>query len=69
MNGVIKKIFKLPDLRKEYGFITADDGKEYFFGKMQNGAIFDSLNERDKVTFDVEAGQKGPVAVNIARAA
>ena len=30
--------------------------------------IFDELNEGDKITFDVEDGQKGPAATNVRRA-
>jgi cold shock protein len=30
-----------------------------------NGAGFKSLNEGDRVTFDLEQGQKGPSAVNV----
>ncbi len=66
MKGTIKKVFK----DKGYGFITSEEKKDVFFGNRENEAIFDSLNEGDKVTYDVkEGGPKGPVAINVARAA
>ena len=52
--------------RKGFGFITADDGKEYFF---HQSAIKDNatLGDNDPVTFDVEEGDRGPRATNVAR--
>lgn len=52
---------------KGFGFIAADDGKEYFvhISGLKEGT---SLNEGDEVTFDVEEGDRGPKAVNVARA-
>ncbi len=49
---------------KGYGFITADDGKEYFLhisGLVGNPR----LKPEDTVTFDVEDGERGPKAVNV----
>jgi len=49
---------------KEFGFITAEDGKDVFVHK--SGIVGEGvLNEDDKVTFDVEDGDKGPKAVNV----
>ena len=52
---------------KGFGFIAADDGKEYFvhISGLKEGT---SLNEGDEVTFDVEEGDRGPKAVNVAKA-
>jgi cold shock protein len=49
---------------KGYGFIAADDGKEYFVHQsgLQEGV---TLQENDTVTFDVEDGDRGPKAVNV----
>ena len=52
---------------KGYGFITPDDaGKDLFVhhtGVIANG--FKSLPEGARVSFDPEAGPKGPQAVNV----
>ena len=52
--------------RKGYGFIEQEDGPDVFvhFSGV-NGDGFKSLQEGDKVTFDVEEGDKGPAAVNV----
>jgi len=48
---------------KGFGFIIQDDGgKDVFVHK--NGLI-DEINEGDKVSYDVEEGQKGLNAVNV----
>ena len=49
---------------KGFGFITADNEKDFFVH--QTGLVGDiTLNEGDSVTFDVEEGDKGPKAVNV----
>lgn len=53
--------------RKGYGFIEQEDGPDVFVHHSGIGGTgFKTLNEGDKVTFDVEQGQKGPSAVNVA---
>ncbi len=55
--------------RKGYGFIEQEDGPDVFVhhsGIVATG--FKSLNEGDRVTFDVEQGDKGPSAVNVTMA-
>ena len=51
---------------KGFGFIAGEDGKEYFVHKsgLKEGV---TLNENDAVTFDVEEGDKGPKAANVAK--
>ena len=52
---------------KGYGFIAQEGAeKDLFFhaNELQN-ASFDSLNEGDKVTFEMEDGPKGPQAVRV----
>ncbi|MGL1885712.1 MAG: cold-shock protein [Reichenbachiella sp.] len=48
---------------KGFGFITPEDGSKDVFVHMS--ALRDELREGDKVTFDVESGQKGLNAVNV----
>jgi CspA family cold shock protein len=52
---------------KGYGFITPDDGTKDLF--VHYSAIqsegFRTLNEGDKVEYEVTQGQKGPQAVNV----
>ena len=57
--------------RKGYGFITPDDtegeGNDIFVhysGIADNGG-FCTLNEGDKVEYEITEGQKGPQATNV----
>ena len=54
---------------KGFGFITSEDGQDVFahFSQIQTSG-FKTLDEGQKVTLDVEAGQRGPQAVNIEKA-
>ena len=60
MEGIIKWY----NPRKGFGFIEVEDGKDVFVHQSQvpEGAF---LNEGDKVSFDVEDGDKGPQATNL----
>jgi CspA family cold shock protein len=49
---------------KGFGFITPDDGGKDVFVHV-NGLNGSSLSEGDKVSYDVEEGQKGLHAVNV----
>lgn len=49
---------------KGFGFITGEDGRDYF---VHQSALKEGtrLNENDSVTFDVEEGDRGLKAVNV----
>ncbi len=51
---------------KGFGFITAEDGKDVFvhFSAIKTDG-FKTLDEGQKVTFDLEEGPRGPQAVNV----
>ena len=53
---------------KGFGFIEVEGGNDVFahFSAIQ-GEGFKSLDEGQKVEFDVEEGQRGPQAVNIVK--
>lgn len=61
-NGIVKWFSD----KKGYGFIEQEDGRDvfvHFSGIMMDG--FKTLSEGDRVTFDVEEGQRGPSAKNV----
>ncbi len=52
---------------KGYGFIEQAGGPDVFVHYTGiTGSGFRSLKQGDQVTFEVEEGQKGPAAVNVA---
>jgi CspA family cold shock protein len=54
---------------KGFGFIEVEGGDDVFvhFSAIQ-GDGYKSLDEGQKVTFDVEQGQRGPQATNVNKA-
>jgi CspA family cold shock protein len=62
INGTVKWF----NDRKGFGFIEQADGPDVFVHHSAiNTSGFRSLNEGDRVTFDIEQGQKGPAAANV----
>jgi CspA family cold shock protein len=61
-NGVVKWFSN----RKGYGFIEQEDGDDIF---VHHSAInmqgFRTLAEGDRVSFEIEVGERGPAAKNV----
>ena len=53
---------------KGYGFITRDEGDDIFVHyKAIQGEGFKTLNEGDRVQFEIEKGPKGLQATNVTK--
>jgi len=59
--GTIKKLVT----DRGFGFIAAEDGKEYFFHRSGTEGDFDGLNGGEKVSFEIEQSPKGPRAKSV----
>jgi CspA family cold shock protein len=55
---------KFFNMRKNFGFITGDDGKDYFV-HTSGLAEGTSLGEGDKVSFEIVEGDKGEKAEKV----
>ncbi len=64
VNGIVKWFSN----KKGYGFIEQENGGDVFVHHSAiNGTGFKTLAEGDKVTFEIEKGEKGPSAVNVTK--
>ena len=61
--GTIKKVIS----DRGFGFIAAEDAKEYFFHRdgLDSSLNFDRLIGGERVEFDVEASPKGPRSTKV----
>jgi CspA family cold shock protein len=61
--GTIKKVVA----DRGFGFIAAEDSKEYFFhrGGLDSSLDFDRLIGGERVKFEIEASPKGPRATQV----
>ncbi|AQM61070.1 cold-shock protein [Clostridium baratii] len=52
---------------KGYGFISCDNGNDVFvhYSQVKEQGNNKDLHEGENVTFDIEEGKKGPMAVNV----
>ena len=64
--GTIKKVVA----DRGFGFIVAEDTKEYFFHRnsLDSSLDFDRLNGGERVSFDVQQSPKGPRATRVSAA-
>ncbi len=60
----MKGSVKFFNRKKGFGFISGEDGKDYFvhFTALPKGTY---LNQNDEVTFDSAEGERGPKAENV----
>ena len=59
--GTIKKLVS----DRGFGFIAAEDGKEFFFHRSGTEGDFDTLQGGEKVTFEIDTSPKGPRARSV----
>jgi CspA family cold shock protein len=61
--GTIKKVVA----DRGFGFIVAEDAKEYFFhrGGLDSSLDFDRLSGGERVEFEIETSPKGPRATQV----
>lgn len=61
--GVVKWF----DVEKGYGFISCDKGNDVFVhhSQIKEKSSEKDLHENENVTFNIQEGVKGPMAVNV----
>lgn len=55
------------DVKKGYGFITDENGKDVFVhhSDISSGRTYPGFNRNDKVTFEIKNSKNGPQAANV----
>ncbi len=48
---------------KGFGFITEEGTETEYF--VHSSGLIDSINDDDKVSFEIGEGKKGPMAINV----
>lgn len=63
MIGTVKRV--VPE--RGFGFITGEDGQEYFFHRtaLTSSISIETLTLNQRVTFEVESSDKGPRASQV----
>lgn len=59
-------VVKFFNTRKGFGFITVDGSGEEIFAHTTN--VIGKIKEGNRVTFEIEEGEKGPSAVKVKKA-
>lgn len=62
MTGIVTKIQTKNKIKRSYGFIKGDDGRDYYFNLY--GLSFDFI-VGDRVSYKGERNEKGYVATNV----
>ena len=62
----MKGTVKFFNSEKEFGFITGEDGKDYFVHK---SGLLDgvTIDKEDSVTFEAEKGDRGMKAIKVSK--
>ena len=60
-NGTIRRLVT----ERGFGFLTGDDGTDYFFHRNAVQGLFHDLEEGQRVSFQAEPGPKGPRASRV----
>ncbi len=58
-NGTVKFF----NYKKGYGFITVESSGDEIFVHTKN--VIDKIRDKNKVTFNIEKSEKGPIATNV----
>ena len=61
-----KGIVKFFNVTKGFGFIKDDESQNEYFVHVTG--LIDQINENDHVTFELQDGRKGLIAVNVKQA-